>query len=148
MNCKVKNVISVLIKLYPIVPMILLVVTILLVFNCKNKISRYNECAGTIIGFYENTAEMHLDSYEHKAISPIVQYSVDGKSYEFVGKYYSTTMKVGDEVEVMYDKDDASKATIKTGLYFAPIVTGALTLLFILPIIIYIILNNKGIISF
>lgn len=148
MNCKVKNMISVLIKLYPIVPIILLVVTILLVFNCKNKINRYNECVGTITGFYENTAETRLGSYENKAISPIVSYTVNGKSYEFIGKYYSTTMKVGNEVNVMYDKDDVSKATIKTGLYFAPIITGALTLLFTLPIIIYIILTSKGIINF
>lgn len=148
MNCKVKKMISELLKLYIIVPIVLLAVTILLIFNCKNKINRYNECIGTITSFHENTAETRLGSYENKAISPVVSYTVDGQSYEFIGNYYSTTMKVGKEITVMYDKDDASKATIKTGLYFAPIITGSLTLLFILPIIIYIILKSKGIINF
>jgi len=57
-------------------------------------------------------------------------------------------MKVGQEVKVLYNKEDNSKATIKTGIYFAPIITGGLTLLFILPIIIYLVLKSKGIISF
>lgn len=148
MNDKVKNMISMLLKLYTIVPIILLAVTIFLFFNCKNKINRYNECVGTITGFYENTTENRVGSYENKAISPVISYSVNGHSYEFIGNYYSTTMKVGNEITVMYEKDDASKATIKTGLYIAPIITGSLTLLFILPISIYVILKNKGIINF
>lgn len=140
--------ISVLVRLYPIVPVILLTVTVFLLRNCKNKAAHYNECPGIITGFHENTAETRLGSYETKAISPVVSYTVAGRSYEFIGKYCSTAMKVGDEVPVMYHKDDASKAAIKTGVYFGPIVTGALALLSLLPIVICSILKSKGLISF
>lgn len=148
MNGKEKKMISVLLKLYPIIPIVLLTVTVLLSINFRSKTSHYSECTGIITGFYENTTENRLGSYENKAISPIVSYSVDGKAYEFIGNYYSTSMKVGNEVNVIYDKNNVSRATIKTGLYFAPIITGSLTLLFLLPIIIYFILKSKGIINF
>lgn len=139
---------SVLIKLYIIVPIILLIVTIFLIRNCKNKINQYNECVGTITGFYKNTSAIRHGSSENVAISPIVTYTVNGETYEFVGNYYATTMKVGNEVNVMYNKQDNSKAVIKTGIYFAPLITGALTLFFIIPIIVYVILKSKGLINF
>lgn len=148
MDNRVKNIMSVLIKLYPIIPIVLLIVTVCLIVNSKNKLERYHECVGTIVGFYENTAETRLNSYESKAISPVVSYSVDGVSYEFIGKYYSTTMQEGNKVSVMYNKNDPSKAAIKTGLFLAPLITGALTLLFVLPIVIYIVLKSKGLVNF
>lgn len=140
--------IEILMKLYVLVPIILLVVTLVLIVNGNNKMNKYNECTGIIVRFYENTSELRTDSYETKAVSPVVSYSVNGRTYEFTGNYYSTSMKVGQEVKVLYNKEDNSKATIKTGIYFAPIITGGLTLLFVLPIIIYLVLKSKGIISF
>lgn len=140
--------IEILMKLYVFVPIILFVVTLILIVNGNNKMNKYNECIGTIVRFYENTSELRVGSYETKAVSPVVSYSVNGRTYEFTGNYYSTSMKVGQEVKVLYNKEDNSKATIKTGIYFAPIITGGLTLLFILPIIIYLVLKSKGIISF
>lgn len=140
--------IEILMKLYVFVPIILFVVTLILIVNGNNKMNKYNECTGTIVRFYENTSELRVGSYETKAVSPVVSYSVNGRTYEFTGNYYSTSMKVGQEVKVLYNKEDNSKATIKTGIYFAPIITGGLTLLFILPIIIYLVLKSKGLISF
>lgn len=140
--------IEILMKLYVFVPIILFVVTLILIVNGNNKMNKYNECTGTIVRFYENTSELRVGSYETKAVSPVVSYSVNGRTYEFTGNYYSTSMKVGQEVKVLYNKEDNSKATIKTGIYFAPIITGGLTLLFILTIIIYLVLKSKGIISF
>ena len=140
--------IEILMKLYVFVPIILFVVTLILIVNGNNKMNKYNECTGTIVRFYENTSELRVGSYETKAVSPVVSYSVNGRTYEFTGNYYSTSMKVGQEVKVLYNKEDNSKATIKTGIYFAPIITGGLTLLFILLIIIYLVLKSKGIISF
>lgn len=140
--------IEILMKLYVFVPIILFVVTLILIVNGNNKMNKYNECTGTIVRFYENTSELRVGSYETKAVSPVVSYSVNGRTYEFTGNYYSTSMKVGQEVKVLYNKEDNSKATIKTGIYFAPIITGGLTLLFILPIIIYLVLKSEGIISF
>ena len=140
--------ISLLLKLYILVPLILFIVTIFLIINLNNKVTKYDVCQGTIVRFYENTSELRVGSYETKAISPVVSYTVNGKSYEFIGNYYSTSMKVGQQVDVMVSKADASKATIKAGLYIAPAITGGLTISFILPIIIYIMLKSKGIINF
>lgn len=111
-------------KLYVFVPIILFVVTLILIVNGNNKMNKYNECTGTIVRFYENTSELRVGSYETEAVSPVVSYSVNGRTYEFTGNYYSTSMKVGQEVKVLYNKEDNSKATIKTGIYFAPIITG------------------------
>lgn len=140
--------IEILIKCYTIVPIVLFIVTLILIVNGNNKMNKYNECSGTIVRFYENTSELRVGSYETKAVSPVVSYSVNGKTYEFTGNYYSTSMKVGQEVKILYNKEDHSKATIKTGIYFAPIIMGGLTLLFILPIIIYAVLKSKGFINF
>lgn len=137
-----------LMKLYFIVPLVLLVVTVILINNANSKMKNYNECRGTIVRFYENTSQLRVSSYENKAISPVISYTVNGKTYEFIGNYYSTSMKVGQQVNVLYSKSDCSKATIKTGVFFAPIITGGLTVLFILPIVIYVILKSKGIINF
>lgn len=140
--------IEILIKCYTIVPIVLFIVTLILIVNGNNKMNKYNECSGTIVRFYENTSELRVGSYETKAVSPVVSYSVNGKTYEFTGNYYSTSMKVGQEVKILYNKEDHSKATIKTSIYFAPIIMGGLTLLFILPIIIYAVLKSKGFINF
>lgn len=138
--------IGIFMKLYIIVPLILFIVTVVLIINGVNKTKRYDECTGVIIAFRESTA-YKVDSYGKKAISPIVEYQVNGHKYEFVGNFYATNMSVGKKVNVMYDKDDFTKATIKTGIYVAPIITGGLTIFFVLPIIIFVILKAKNIIN-
>lgn len=111
-----------------LIAIILFVLTILLVENGVNKKKMYDECIGTIVRFQENTSELRLGAGETKSVSPVVSYGVNGQAYEFIGNYYSTFMKIGQTIKVFYNKKDNSKATIKTGIYFAPIVTGCLTL--------------------
>lgn len=128
-------------KLFIIVPVILGV-------NSSQKLKTYSECTGTIVRFYETTAPGKVDPDEHKTVSPVISYTVDGKNYEFIGNYYSTDMKVGQEISILYHNEDHSNATIKKGLYVAPIILGALTLLFTLAYGICVILNSKDILSF
>lgn len=130
-----------------VVSMILLAVTVILVMNSYKKLKNYNECTGVIVKFYEATSPASAD-FGEKAISPVVSYTVSGKNYEFIGNYCSTSMKVGQEIKILYNKDNPAKATMKAGLYFAPIVTGALALLAIIALVIFVILKSKGIISF
>ena len=124
---------------------ILLAVTAVLVVHGMRRNASFLSCTGTIIGFYENSAEGRVGSYENTAISPVVEYKVNGTRYEMIGKYYSTSMKVGGTVEVLYSEEDPSVASIKTGLFFAPIVTGALAAAFLLLYIVFCIVKNKGI---
>ncbi len=134
------------IMLFPIIPIILLVVTICLGVNAHNKLSNFSECPGTIVDFYENTSELRVGTDATKAISPIVVYNVNGREYKFTGNYCSTSMKVGDTVKVMYDSNNYENATLKTGLYVAPIITGGLALFFGIACIILFVLKSKGII--
>ena len=132
--------------LFALVAAVLLIVTIILVSNGSKRIKNTNECTGVITGFYTDTSNMFLDDYERRRISPIISYTVEGKSYEFVGNYYDTTMKEGQNVKVLYDKEDCTKASIKTGVYLAPIITGALTVLFGILASAFIIVKNLGLI--
>lgn len=124
-----------------VVSAILLTVTVILIMNSSQKLKSYRECIGTIIKFYENSSPMRVGSEAHKAISPVVSYTVNGKTYEFIGNYCSTWMKVGDKINILYNNEDHSKATIKKGLYVAPMIIGALTLLFALALVIFVVLQ-------
>ncbi len=48
-------------------------------------------------------------------VSPIISYTVHGKKYEIVGTSYSTNIKIGQNVAILFDEDDPSKAIIKKG---------------------------------
>ena len=125
---------------------ILFVVTIALAANAVKKKNNYSVCKGTITGFHENSSEAVLGEYEASSVAPVVQYTVDGKTYEFIGKYYSTSMKVGGQVDVLYNPADVSIATIKAGVNFAPIITGSLTVVFFIISILFFVLRKKGIV--
>lgn len=134
--------------LFGVVEIILLSVTVGLTLNSRRKLKTHSECTGTITGFHISRARGGSGSGSTKRISPIVTYSVNGRHYEFIGNYYSTTMKEGQEIKVMYNNDDYSKATIKTGLYFAPLILGALTLMFAFALAICVVLKSKGVFFF
>lgn len=143
-----KKMFAILVKLYIIIPLILIIVTAFLISNMNKKNANYAETEGTIVDIFETTAAIKLSSGEHKAISPVIKFSVADKEYEFIGKYYSTSMKIGSKVKVLYDEKNPENASIKSGLVFAPMITGILAIVFIIPIIIYFVLKSKGIITF
>ena len=57
-------------------------------------------------------------------------------------------VKEGDTVKVLYSKENHAEATIKTGGFIAPIITGGLTVAFMIPVIIYIVMKAKGLLNF
>lgn len=87
-----------------IISLVLLMVTVFLVDKNRKKLSNCGVCKGIIVGFEKNTSELRVGDYETEAISPVVSYTVDNQKYEFTGKYYSTNMKRGQLVDVIYDK--------------------------------------------
>lgn len=129
-----------------IAAVILVVVTVFLLHNANRKKSEFLKCTGTITGFHENTSEMRLSDYETKAISPIVEYMVDGQRYEFVANFYSTSMKVGDKYDVLYDPADHSAATLQKGTVFAPVITGGIGVVLLIISLVYFFVRHKGII--
>lgn len=128
------------------VSLILLIATVLLIINGAGKLKNYSECMGVIEGFRENKG--NLQEIGERSFSPVISYTVNGQKYEFIGDYGSTMMKVGQKISILYDQEDPSKATVKQRLYFAPIITGALTLFSTLALVIFIILKSAGLIHF
>ncbi len=137
---------NIIVKVYPIIPIILLIVTLVTLYNAQNKLNNYVKCSGTIAGLHEDRCEARISDDATKMISPIIRYSVDGTEYEFVGTYYVNTMKVNDSIDILYNKSNPSEATMKNGLYVAPIITGGLALVFSIGYIVLIVLKSKGII--
>ena len=117
--------------------LLLLVITFILIARTKKAQRGCCVCMGRIVGFQRSTSEIMLDDYETKAISPVVRYSVEGRQYEFVGNYYATTMKIGDSTDVLYNRQDASRARLKKGCYLAPGITGSVAAVFLLLFMVY-----------
>lgn len=135
--------------IFIIIPIILGIVTTILVINANHKLKNSLSCEGTIVEFYENSAETSLGIDSHATTrSPVISYSINGREYKFTANYATSSMKIGDKVTLLYKVDDPSSATIKNGVFLVPIITGSLTIFFILPIIIYIKLKNNGLINF
>lgn len=131
---------------FTLAAVILLIVTVCLASGAKKKLANRAECLGTITGFQENTSAMFRNEYDGPRLSPIVSFSVGGKTYEFIGRYLDTSMKVGKQVTVLYDKDNPANASIKTGVWIAPVITGALALLFGIFAIVLNVVKNFGLI--
>ena len=129
-----------------VVAIVLVAVTVVLAINGTKKHATYRECTGTIIGFYKNSSEGAVGSYEGVSISPVVEYNVDGNKYEFIGKFYSTNMKIGQSITVMYNPNNPSVASIKNGVIFAPIITGILAIILLIPVIVYYIIKSRGLV--
>lgn len=136
---------NIIIKLYPIIPLILLIITVLFSVNAIKKNNSYVKGMGTIVSFYEERSEAKISDDANRMISPVITYNVNGKDYKFVGTYYTNSMKIGDTIEIMYEESNPNNATLKAGLYVVPIITGGLTLLFGLGYIILLVLKSKGI---
>lgn len=137
------------ITVFLIAAIILLVVTFFLCVNVYIKNKKYVKCTGEIIDFDIAKSTMHMDyrSYQ-RYIWPIISYTVDGINYVYKGNFYSTNMKVGKKVTVFCHKEDYSKASMKGFVYFAPLITGGIAIVFMIPIIILLILKSNGIINF
>lgn len=112
-----------------IIPIIFLIITITLIIKLIKRNKEYVEDVGTITDFHKNTNEMRLKDYETEAISPVITYEVNGTKYDFIGNYYSTTMKVGDKIKIMYNQNNPKEATTKKGLNLAVVILGTFTII-------------------
>lgn len=129
-----------------LVPLILLTVTVILIVNGSRKLRRCAECTGIITELKKVQTPMQKPG--ERNVSPVVSYMVNGKTYAFIGNYWSTSMRVGQKINVLYEREDPSKATIKQGLYVAPMITGGLGLFFTIGCILFALLKSGGLIHF
>lgn len=112
-----------------IIPIIFLIITITLIIKLIKRNKEYVEDVGTITDFHKNTNEMRLKDYETEALCPVITYEVNGTKYDFIGNYYSTTMKVGDKIKIMYNQNNPKEATTKKGLNLAVVILGTFTII-------------------
>ena len=115
------------------ISLVCLILTIILFINSNNTINNSEECIGTIVDFDRTSSG--------NSKRTIVSYEVNGQKYEFVSNFYSSGMNAGGRVEVLYNKNDYSDATIKSGVYIGPMITSIFTGAFSIPAIIMFILR-------
>lgn len=126
-------------KIFLVVSIIFVVVAAIVFVVDLNAQNNSEECVGTIVGFDIDVSGADGDISKF----PIVSYSVNGQDYKFVSNYYSSSMEAGDDVEVLYDRDNWSDATIKSGLFFIPIVFGIIAIVFGIVAIVMIVVRRK-----
>lgn len=119
-----------------IVPIIFLIITIILIIKLIKRNKEYVEGVGTITDFHKNTNEMRLKDYETEAISPVITYEVNGTKFDFIGNYYSTTMKIGDKIKIMYNQNNPKDATTKKGLNLTVVILGSFTIISFIVLIV------------
>ncbi len=134
---------EILLKSIIIVPIILYAVTARLIANSSRKLKNYHECIGTIVRFEHPPRHLGASPEWSNGRTPIIAYAVNGRTYEFFADYYSSTMKVGKKIRIMYSNEDYSKATVKAGLYTAPIITGILAVCFTFAYAVVLIICNN-----
>lgn len=123
-------------KIFFIIPIIFLIITIILIIKLIKRNKKYVEGVGTIADFHKNTNEMRLSDYETEAVSPVITYEVNGTKFDFIGNYYSTTMKVGDKIKIMYNQNNPKDATTKKGLNLAVVILGVFTIISFIVLIV------------
>ena len=134
-------------RAFAFVCLILIIVTVFLVISAIKKTENYLSSTGSIIGFHESSVAASVDSYNEKNIAPIISFDANGQNYKILGNFCSTSMKIGDKIDILYDASNPNKAVIKKGLFLAPAITGALALLFGFLTIAYIIVRHTGAIN-
>lgn len=124
-------------RLYPVLPCILITVTIFLCYNTYNKMKNYTEIEGEIMDFSKSRTNMRMGGEPAYSVSPIVEYTVNGQKYKYAGNFYSSSMKKGNKVKLMCDENNPEKVVIKTGLFFFPAIVGIMSLFSLIPIFIF-----------
>lgn len=116
---------DVLIKCSIIVPIILYLITAWLIVNSRRKLKSSQVHIGTIMRLEPRSTSVGADIGHRTVYCPIISYTVDGQTYEFVADYFSSSMKVGKDVRIRYSTEDPSKATVEARLYVVPVVVGS-----------------------
>jgi len=123
-----------------ITDIVLFIVASSLFYKDISKIKKYEKTTGEIIDIKKRDS-LDPENVDRVIISPIIKYFFNNKEYEFEGKYCSPNSKIGDKIEILYDKDNPKKVCVKKGLFIAPIITGGIAIIFLIGLVIFFIIN-------
>ncbi|MBQ7039518.1 MAG: DUF3592 domain-containing protein [Clostridia bacterium] len=135
---------NILIKYFPVIPAVFLLIAVISLLNILKKKSNYRKTTGTIVDFHEETSEARISDASAKVRMPIVSYTVNGIAYRFKANYYSYSMETGNTVEVLYEQANPENAMLKNGMFVFPVLTGGLSLLTTAGYIVLILLKFIG----
>ena len=110
------------------ITLVLLTVDILLIAKMINRKNNYIRCVGTVTKI--NRQQARGSDGNKTYIYPTVSYTVNGNQYEFQGNYGSKNMTTGDNVLILYHKNDPSRATMQKALPFAVKIISLLLIIF------------------
>jgi len=128
--------VSFIINIIIVIDVILFLISIMLFSKSMKKIKNYKKTIGEIIDIKKRDS-LDPENVDRVIISPIIKYFLNNKEYKFEGKYCSPNSKIGDKIEILYDKDNPKKVCVKKGLYIAPIITGGIAIIFLIGLAIY-----------
>ena len=126
-----------LVKLYPIIPVILIIIAVCTAISAFRKYTNSVEAEGIITELKMNTAAITRSSDNSYMMYPVIEYDYDGTRYSFSANYATSSMRIGDRVKILIKKTDPSKAVIKQGLFVAPLIVGGLAIVFIIPYFVF-----------
>jgi len=132
-------------KIMPVVLIVLLVVVFFITKNALTKKQHYVQSTGKIVELHEEKSEAKIGSDAYNMISPVIEYSYNGGNHRVIGNYFSKSMKIGDEIEILVDKNNPENAIVKKGIYIAPIITSVVFVAFLVFYIVLVILKKNKI---
>lgn len=127
----IENIIFILLILFLIIEIILIIKN----RDYLNK-NKYGVANGIIENFYKDTSSIFLNDGESYKISPIISYEVNGKPYQFVGDFYTTSMKKGDNIKILFNKENPQKAKVFVSIYFAHLIMWIFIIMIIVTLLV------------
>ena len=118
-------------KYFFIIPLILFTVTIILIIRIIKIRKKYIKIKGVIESF-----DIKSDDEYNNIISPVISYEIENKKYESKINWYTESMKVGDEIDILYNPLKKDEAVSKNGTLLTAGVTGVLAIFFLIAYII------------
>ena len=115
-----------------LVDVILSLFAMFLVYKLIKRLTTYIECDGNIVGFRKKDSTLVDSESIITVVSTKISYNVNGIDYEFFGNYYNPSMKIGDKIKILYNKNNVKKVTVKKGIFVAPVIVSILALYFII----------------
>lgn len=122
---------------------VLFVLTAIFTIQPVMLISNSEHAVGEIVRFNQNVSSHRSTGHTSNIMTsaPVIEYMVDEKKYTYESKHYTnfSSYKIGDTVDLLYNKTNPSEAKINSfmELWLIPVILGgAFVLIFVVTLII------------
>ena len=119
-------------SLFLIIPIIMIFMSVVLFYTSYIKTKNYNECDARITDFHIEEDMTYVNKNNRFKIIPTIEYNVNGILYVNESRYYSSGMKKGDSIRILYDKENPNTFIVKDSIYLASFIVGGIGLILLL----------------